>query len=347
MAISEYQLRVLNRTVELIPKTPTFLKNTFFGASSLSDKKEIDIDKVIEARRTAVYVTRDQQAKTVDKEGYSTSTYVPPVIKLKTPINLSDLQDRLPGEILYSTQSVSSRRDQLETKILGNLSRMIDRSEELQCSQAIFSGTVTVTNGETVSFGRTAANNTGTLTAARRWDQTTAKPLQDFDNWKKIMLQNGKCAPTDIIMDSDTFSLLANNEQVLKLLDNRSTDFAQLGYRDIDSMQAVAWRGYLNGFGNIWTYDNTYLVSATETPFVPVKTVAMISRNQLNAVRHYGVLDCVVNDTNGKRYSLAVTERLYDKVYLDDPAVEFIRVQSAPLMATHNPDAVVTAQVIA
>lgn len=344
MSISEYSTRLLSRVVELMPKTPMFLRDTFFQNVNLSDVEYIDVDVVKDGRRKGVYISRTQESQVVDKEGYTTNTFTPPLIALKTPIATSDIMSRLPGEMLYGNQSADSRRQALELKILQDLNNQIDRSEELQAAEALSTGIVNVANGQTVDYGRTATHNVGTLGGSDQWNSGTQDILQDLEDWKNLILKDGLVMPTDIIMSSDIYYLFAKDSKVSALLDNRSAVMGELV--NIAEAPGVAYRGYMAGYGKVWTYDNWYKSGGSLTPFIPVKNVIMIARNPYN-IRHYGVLATNIIEGNQKRIKFAATNRLADKIHLDDPPVEYIRLQSAPLLGHHNPDSVVTAQVVA
>lgn len=344
MSISEYQTRLLTRAVELMPKTPYFLRDTFFPTISVSDKTWVDVDVVKDSRRKGVYISRTQESTVVDKQGYTTNSYTPPLISLKTPIDTADIQNRLPGELIYSQLSADSRKMELERKILEDLNNQISRSEELQAAEALSTGVVNVANGDTVSYGRTGTHNVGTLASGDRWDSGTQDIIQDLEDWKNLILKDGLVMPTDIIMSSDIYALFVKDSKISALLDNRSALMGEIA--NITEAAGVAYRGYMAGYGKIWTYDNWYLSGGVLTPFINVKTVIMIARNPYN-IRHYGVLATNIINGNSKEIKFAATDRLADRIHLDDPPVEYIRMQSAPLLGHHNPDSVVTAQVVA
>lgn len=349
MAISLFDTRTLIRAVQIMPKKLSFLKDNFFPIIERHESKYVDVDVVKgEGNRSQpAYVTRNTESLTKERDGYLTNSYQPPLLNYKIQTTAEDVLKRIAGQNVYTGSSVEERAIELARRDLMTLDSMFTVGEELQCAEAMLSGVVTIKDSggntlESISYGRSSSHNVGLLAAADRWTESTADIVANIRAWKKLIRDDGRVIATDLILGTDAADLFLNNTDIQNLLDNRRINAGEMNYMDVVGSDAE-YLGKFLGL-NVWSYTGVYHDGSSTTPFIDPKKVVVATKTDNNK-RHYGAI-IVKDESTGYLTNYAVDRfpRMISKV---DPDVTFLNMLSAPLMATHNADAFVSAQVIA
>lgn len=344
MALDIYQPAVLNRVVSSLENPPsTFLRDAFFRFVQLSQTRRIVFDVENKVRRVAPYVSPLVPGVLMERRGYTTHSFEPPYVKPKSVITPGDAIPRVMGEPLAGTLTPAQRRDMIITQSLTEHEEAIIQLEEVQASEALRLGQVTVT-GEgfgtvVIDFGR-HADLTVALTGTDQWDDAAATPLADIEAWALLVRQrSGGAIVRDVTMDPDAWTnfiarLTAQQIETLFNTMRASDSRVELGPR---TAEKVVRQGTIGQF-TFWTYSDTYQdVDGNPQDVMPSGSVILASP-QLEGTRCYGVIEDVRALIPATRYSKMWIE--------EDPSVEVILTQSAPLMVPYRPNASLGATVL-
>jgi hypothetical protein len=347
--IDLYDPRVMLQALEQKPPVRTFLLDTFFKNTRMSTETKIDLDIWKGKRRVAVYVSPVEEGHIVKHDGkFATRSYEAPYIKEKIPTKAGDLLKRLRGEPVYGGSSPLQRAAKLFADEATELDEMVTRAEEIQAAQGLFTGHVIVNdeNGhakDDIDFGLSATHNLTAATVPSLWTADGFKKnafLAQLRGYRKTLIKDSGFQPTDIILGSDAA------DQAMVILDPDSNGSPVSNFRitrgQIDPQNlpnGVTYWGYITELGcDVWSYDEYYWSGSDNLPIVPAKKMWMGSRNA-RYDRNYGA----IQDMD----SLLAVPRFPKSWITPDPSVRWLMLQSAPLMAPHQVDAFLVAQVLA
>ena len=339
MRIDAYTTGALIAVIEHPDIQPvTWLRDSFFLFETQSDNEKIFFDVIDRKKRLAPYVSPRVRGKVMEKEGYKTEFFTPPYLKPKSVIDPNELLRRTAGERLMGQYTPVMRRDMAVRQILRTHQESISRREEVQASEAIRKGQVTVT-GEgygtvTLAYGR-AAGNTVVLTGGNRWNQNGAKPLADIETWAETGRANSSGAIlTDVICGTASFRhllarLTADDRKDLFDSQRGSESMVELGPR---AHRRVQFEGRIGHF-DFWTYQDTYDDDDGQDVEVwPENEVALVSRADIEGARAYAA----IRDGKAGYRPLRRFPKIWDE---EDPSEEYLMTQSAPLMVPLRPNA--------
>lgn len=310
-----------------------FLLSMFFPEVITFETKSIDIDVIASDTGLAPFVSPMVSGKADVSSGYTTRKFEPAYLKPKNVVDPERVLMRRAGEAIGGNLTAGARHDALIADILDEQRKRIMRRLEWMAAQAMLTGKVVVSGEDyktvEVDFGR-AAGNTITLAGLNVWtDTANAKPLEQIESWNAI----AEAPITDLVMDALSWSNLYKFQAVKDLLDSRrgSTTTLELGP---DNSKWVSFKGTL-GAVNIWVYSGYYTDAAgAKQNFIPANTVIAAS-SAVEGVRAFGA---ILDGAAGYR-----AMEIFPKSWInEDPAVEFVMSQSAPLMVPKRPSAVVT-----
>lgn len=340
MPISMFETRTMLAALEIMPPVKTFLRDTFFKTTKTFDTKQVDIDIKKGKRRVAVYVSPQDPGHLSEREGYTTSSYAPPYIKEKRGIEPADLLFlRNFGSNIYAPTSPQQRLAKMIADDLRELDEMITRAEELQASQALFEGEVTLRTGDAkVVFPVTNTHVIASM--SNYWDDSTGRPLDDLRAWRKLIMKDSGVTPNIILCGSDAADALINNPQLAPNTGQISSVKIDRGQIRPEIMPSGAtYIGFLRDVNcDVYSYDDWYAdANGDLQPYVPVNKVFFGSTNA-RMDRLYGV----IQDLQGM-FPVARFAKSWEE---EDPSMRFMELQSAPLMVPHELDSYVVATVI-
>lgn len=346
ITVDIYSTRKLMGVIEQLKPAHTWVRDNFFTETDYADSEYIDIDIEKGKRKLAPFVNPLHEGKVMTREGYTTSTFKAPYIKVKRPTTAVDTLNRMAGMGMYDAESPAQRAARLLTKDLRDLNDYINRREEWMCVQQLTGGSFTV-SGEgfsaTISLGvesthalaNTSLTDNGWATAA------SCAPLTDLDALQLVISQDSGFVAEDVIMGSTAFTKFMASTQV-------QDEWLPAGGQQIgtsfmrgNSVMGAIFQGVARN-KRIWTYNEYYLDDTTgvEGPMVPVKKIVMVARGA-KAIRHYGCIQDM-DAPGGARV------RVFPKSWKEpDPSAQWLMLQSAPLPLFHQVDAFAYAQVIA
>lgn len=344
MSVDLFNTRKLIKMVQQLPPEKSFFRS-FYPDVRTFETKEVDVDVYEGKRRKAVYVRRNEQATNVEKQGYYTDKMEPGLISLVDTTTAEDLLNRQPGEVVqYRAQEPREMAAERLAKDMAELDSMIGRAEEVQARDAFFDGVIRFTDengnltGDEIDFQRhnDLSMTTGELSNST-WDNATATPLNDLDEARRRIQKISKGSVANLALFGETaWSEFINTTQVKDAFDNRRRfdDGNELVRQMIEN--GAIYRGHIDGF-ELFTYDEWYEDQVTgdpeDKPMVPAAQV-LVMPMMPKTTALYGAVDRIEQGTN----RLFALPRVPDSWVEKNPDKRLIRLQAAPLMATHVPN---------
>jgi len=335
-----FDTRVMLRAIELMLAPRTFLLETFFTVQETHNTEFVEVDIFKGKRRMAPFQRPIHEGKVMQQLGFKSNSIRVPYVKPKMRTRAADMLKRMAGETIYDARSPADRAREQLAKDLQELMEIITRREEWMAAQALITGKVTITGDEIdaeIDFLRDAAHNI-TLTGTDLWDDAAATIDSDLVAWRSLIAKATGLTARNAVLGSDVVEEVLHNADVQKLVDNRRTEAGLLRAGE-NPIEGVIYVGNLRGI-DLFSYEEWYIDDAgVEQPMIPADRVVlgadgMAARN----TRHYAAIQDLE--------ATAVT-RFFPKSWEEkDPSVRWAQVQSAPLPATHTPDAFVSAKVL-
>lgn len=343
-----FEARTMGALIERMPRTTTFIRDTFFKRIETFPTKSIDVDFVKGNRRLAPFVHPKVGGKTVPNAGYQTSSYTPPLMAPNTVTTAEELMNRLAGENPYSGKTAAERGVEKLAKETKELEDMITRREEWMSAQALFTGKIPIIGegvDEEIDFGFT--NKEKISTANKKWNVETADPISDIREWRIKVQKTGHVNCNIMIMSSDVVGYFLKNPIVQKTLDTKAYDLAVIKPKELPN--GATYIGTLSEFGmDIYEYNETYLDDWTnpEKPedkmLVPEKTVALLS-SSADYGRYYGAVTIV--DEESKQFITIEGEMVLETWVERNPARRLIQLNSRFLPVPNEVDSWLVANV--
>lgn len=341
MAIDLYKTRDLLDALEYIHVPGDFLLSTFVTGTETHDTDTIDIDIERNGKKMAPFVNPVREGQVVTKEGYQTRTHKIPYIKLKTKTTAQEALKRRAGRTMYNGQTPQSYANQEMGKSLSKLDQMIFRREEWMLAQALQTGKVLVSGegvGEyQIDFGM-KASHLPVLTGTDLWSDAGADIQADLADWADLVYEDSGRTATDAIIGREAAKAMLRNDSFIGALDRRRIDRGEIMIERLP--KGVKYYGFDRESGlDLWGYTEKFDDGQGNTgSLIDEKKVVVIARGA-RCERHYGAIQNVETDFIGPRWP--------DNWITKDPSVHWVSLESAPLVAFHEIDAVVCAQVLA
>jgi hypothetical protein len=346
MTIQLYDTHELMGVIRTIKPVNTFWLDLCFPRAQTFDSEFIDFDVLDRGRRLAPFVAPTVGGKVMRQQGFTTKRFTPAYIKPKFVVDPRRTIKRLAGEAYTGTLSPQARRDAIVRELLQEGTDMITRRMEWMAANAIINGTIVVSSPDypavTVDFGR-AANQTIALAGAQQWGQAGVNPVTSLELWAERVAESSGFLPTEVVMGMNAWRVFAADQNVRNSLNNDfrggSASLDVFEPRPLTPANPWAMRGTLGAF-RIWTYNDLWENDAgVVQPLLDPNNVVMVSPGGVEGVRAYGA---ILDPHN----NYAATE-VFARNWIDnDPAAEFLMMQSAPLTVVARPNASLTARVL-
>lgn len=325
-----YSTAVLMGVIAQITQFDQFLLNLFFRNKVEFNTAEIAIDKVAKNLKMAPFVSPLVSGKARQDLGYSTRSFAPAYLKPKGIVDINRLIKRVAGEGFSGELDPARRRDLVIADILMENDEQINRRLEWMAAQALLTGKVVVSGDDygsvEVDFGRTGTL-TKTLLTTARWGETGVVPIDDIESW----CDEAEAPVTDIVMDGEAWKLFRTDTDTRNLLDTRRGSRSQLEIGPSNGRN-FSYKGTLGADLDVWVYNGTYVDDAGATQkFLPDYTVLLGSQ----AIEGTQAFGGIMSPGAGYR----AMERYPRHFIKQDPEVEVVETQSAPLVIPGRPDA--------
>lgn len=264
--IDLYKPKFMMRMVEQMPPLRTFLKDTFFRNPQRFPTESVMFDIVKNGMPMAPFVSPRIGNQVLEREGYETKEFTPPLVAPMRVLTTDDLDIRLPGEQLINGYNPARRQAELLQNDLRELDQAITRREEWMAAQALFHGKIIMIGkgvNKEIDFG--FENN---LVADVAWDDyANSDPLRDILAARKMASRSGY-SPNVLIADSDTINHLLDNERVQKLFDNSGF---RMGLVEPEVLEnGATYYGFLRQASlHVYSYDGEFADNDNENPDHP------------------------------------------------------------------------------
>lgn len=274
-------------------RTPnSFLSRNFTikpGGIYKGAKIAIDIQRFGE--EVAIAIKKCTGPNLNDFDIFTTKEFEPPTYGEAFPMDVCDLLNRMAGVDPFSAEGISYASQLIAKAAQGFvlIDDKIKRAVELQASQILQTGTLTLTDaaGDTVYELDFKPKATHFPTAGITWATiATATPLDDLQALAKVIRSDGKVNPDRLYMGETALNNFLKNATVLERMDNRRFEIGEIAPEFEDSgatFYGMIWIG--NYRFQIWTYPDTFQDPATSLPVEyidPNKVIMLSSRTRLD-----------------------------------------------------------------
>lgn len=335
-----YSTGALVRVVNSLDVPTPFLLDRYFRLRQQSTDQKIYFDKKDGKRRLAPFVSPLVEGKVVEARGFKTDGFEAPYLKPKSAIDPNQQFRRRAGEAIGGSLSPAQRRDLAVAQALEEHLEMIMERENVMAAEVLRTGRLTIT-GEgygTVSldFGRDPAL-TVSLSGTAKWSDAGSDPIGDIETWAALIQAKSGAVVTDVVLEPGAWGAMRKNSKVQLLLETRrgSASTAETGPLAATKARFV---GTIGSF-DIWVYQDRYVGDdGTDKLVMPAGTVIMAGADLEGTLAYAAIRD--------PRAGFAPVPR-HSKMWIDeDPAMEWLMTQSAPLTVPYRVDASLAATVL-
>lgn len=295
--MSDTTTKWMLRAYESMASPTRFLSGMFTSPpENFYSSEEVEIDIVRSGEDVAVVVQNlDTGYRMNTADLYTNKSFIAPVYKEAFPVRSSDLIKRQPGMNPFETVDF---RANLITQVFRQATKVeqkIRRSIELQASQVLQTGALTLTdeNGTALYSLDFQPKATHFPTSGTAWDQAGADPIGDLDSLCNVVREDGLEDPDQLTLGEDAWESFISNDAVQKRFEQRRLELGVLG-----PSQRVGNGGIYRGVvevGNyqldVWSYGGRYKDPQTgaSTQYLdPAKAIVRSSRGRMDAT--YGAI---------------------------------------------------------
>lgn len=290
-------------------------------------------------RRLAPFVAPNVQGRVQGRQGSDLVDFAPAYVKPKDVVDPNLDLIRRPGEALATgTLSPQQRYDAVVAEILMEHKTKLQNRNEWLAAKAVIDGAVTIEGEDypstTVNFRRHSSLSVQLLTTAR-WSESTGKPLEDIQDAKLNAHSRSGMKVTKIIFGANAWEYFVTRVDIKNMMDRNFGGLDTNVTRMVDGYEGQEFLGYiggLNGAGRFeaWLDTSKYVdESGAEQFFLDQDTVVGVGA--VEGVRCFGA----IKDVRALR-----AQEVFTKMWQqEDPSVEYILSQSAPLMVPKRPNA--------
>lgn len=339
-----FGVAVLNTVLQSLIEPSSTLLDAFFQAEQRSDQENIAVDIAPYRPRISPFVSPLVAGKVVASEGFQTRFFRPAYVKDKRVFTPNRTPKRMIGEQFAGQLNPMQRVQRLIANDIIDQLAMWKLRLEVMASEALRTGRNIIVGDEypqaIVDYLRDSTL-TIALSGGLRWGQAGVSPLANIQSWSLATQGLSGAAATDWVMDPLSIALFLADATVDKLL----TRQAYLGNAPINIMPQVAASGgtapiYYGNLGphRFWSYQQTYIdVDGTSKNVMPNYTVIGGSQ-YVQGIRHYGK----IRDLDAALEALPTFVKSWRE---QDPSVQWMLLQSAPLTVPYRSNATVCATV--
>jgi hypothetical protein len=309
-------------------KFTPFFSMLFFPSVIEFETPEILFDKVKKGVELAPFVAPMVSGKANRKKGGVLKSLMPAYLKPTDTVNPKMLLQRRPGENLGGSLSPVERRLAVIAQLLQDQEESITHREEWMAVRAVMTGKVIVEGedyeAQEVDYGRAAANNI-TLAGAAKWDTVdpdTYDPTSDIEDWA----ERASGTVGRLIFDKYGWRKFHGFKAVREKLDTTQrggTSSLQLGPQ---LQKEVMFKGYFGEY-DVWVYVGKFKEKGVDKYFMPANSLLLAPLSASDNVMGYGAIE----DAKANADGIVSTSRYPSNWFSDNPSVEWLQTQSAPL----------------
>lgn len=280
------------RAYEQMAQPMLFLSGLFLSPpQNFHDSEEVEIDIVRSDEDISIVIQDLSTGYRMNSEDlYTNKGFKPPIHKEALPINSFDLLKRMPGQNPFESPDFRANIILRLFNGMTKIERKIRRAIELQASQVLQTGIVTLTdiNGNALYTLDFKPKATHFPTAGTVWGQTGSTITGDLNSLGEVIRGDGLADPDQLIMGVDAFEQFIVDADVQKRFDARRIDLGTIAPMQMRG-NGGSYRGTVE-IGNysydIWTYGGRYKHPQTgvSTPYMdPGKVIMRASSGRMDA----------------------------------------------------------------
>ena len=283
--------RMLAAYIQMAAPT-MFLSGLFQSpARNFFNSEEVEIDIVRSDEEVSLVVTDLSTGYRMNSDDlYTNKGFKPPIHKEAIALNSSDLLKRVAGEDPFQDPNF---RANVINKMFSGMTKVeakIRRAVELQASQVLQLGVVTLTDGAgnplyTIDYKPKASHFP---TAGTAWNAGGATIAADISSLAEEIRNDGLADPDQLIMGVDAFNAFISDPDIQARYDNRRIDRGNISPMEMrgngGSYRGVVEIGHYRY--DIWTYGGRYNhpVTGVKTQFIaPASCIVRASSGRLDA----------------------------------------------------------------
>ena len=338
--IDIFTTRYMLPLVEENMRASSFLRDRYFSKTTIFESKYIDFDVLVHQRQKAVFSNINDGPTILERTGFKTFSFEAPYMNPATITTAEDvINNRLPGDHIYSTRSPQEKMNEILGRDLNRLEHAITRAEEDMIKDLLFYGNIKI-EGPGISRSldfweglQTAEKPTTTLTSANYWTASGADPLKDLRDIRRKIVQRSGVGPTDCIMGREAIdAFIANLTLNNKTLDIRRVEMGYVKPNEL-APGVIYWGRLLDSGLDIYSYDDVISVNGSEVPVIPTKAV-LVGSPRATTTMAYGPCPLVKNNEG---LSVVAAARVPSSfVSTNKPAGRVLQLASRPLPILHE-----------
>lgn len=355
MSIDIYKTKNIQAAIEQTTPVTSFLRDRYFAtdSDSLFVEEEVIIEfKDASGNKMAPVVLPRKGSISIEREGYSTHTLVPPLVAPSRFLSIDDAKKRQMGESIFSKKTPAQRQAEILMKDVAELDGMITNREEYIAAMCMFNngyilkqyadkyGEGAYKEFELRFYGE--GGNSAVYAPGTMWSETAADVFGDLYLMIRMLTTKGNNA-SEVLVGADVADVLMKNEKIQKMMDLARFNVGEI--RPIELPHNAARLGTLNVRGrniDLITYDGTYVNEETGEveSFVPAKKICVTAPGAGRSL--YGAVSQMEQSTG-----LLETHpgRRVPRYWADKNGRE-LTVSSHPLLVPKTKDCFISAEVL-
>jgi len=292
-------------------------------------------------RKLAPFVVPNVQGRGSKMDGYEQRSFKPAYVKPKDVVDPNMLIERQPGEAL-GTGSLSN--DQRRNAVIAELLRQHyvrhRNTQEWMAARALIDGKVTIKGEdypETLVDFRRHASLSYTLTGGALWSAGTADPLANLKAARVNANVRSGARIQNHVFGGEAWDKFTARVNLKDLLDTRYKDSQSEIKTMTDGYEGVEFIGTIRSLNdggrmNVWVHTGKYIdETGSEQYMMDQNTVVGISPETVQGVRCFGA----IKDAKANYRAIEIFPKNWEN---EDPSLEYLMTQSAPLMVPKQPD---------
>lgn len=277
-------IRVYNQTA-----APTMFLSGFFVVrpGNLHTSEEVEVD-IVRSDEDISIVIQDLSTsyRMNSSDLFVNKKFTPPIHKEALPLNSHDLIKRMPGANPFQSPDFRANVISLLFDGMVKVERKIRRSMELQASQVLQTGIVTLTNSAGVALYVLdyKPKSSHFPTVGNAWGAAGETPIQDLESLSEVIRNDGLSDPNQLIFGVEAFEDFIKSPGVLTRFDNRRIDLGSITPMVEVGGEGGRFRGTVD-IGNykfdVWTYPGRFKDPQTGNKVQFVSPSKVIMRDSL------------------------------------------------------------------
>jgi hypothetical protein len=273
MALDLNNTYLLLQALEQSYPPQTLFRDTFFPNTVTFPTKSVLMDYRKGSRVLAPFVSNGSGSVNVDRNGFHTKEYEPPMMAPSRLITVQHIDKRGFGEAMFSTQTPEQRALALRAQDMAELQDMTTRTIEWMCAQLMIYGEFEVSGyaedgknkiQDTVTYADWTQK--ATMSGNDKWDTADSNGAYTADIYDQIktvaqtVSRNSGRVPNIALGSWKTCQYLLKNKSMLDILMIPSRDnVALMQFQPKITSPGVIRYGYLSELNlDIYAYDGVY-----------------------------------------------------------------------------------------